>query len=266
MRSIQRGVSTLFLIAGILGITIAAASTYFIFAQNLDKKAKAINSFEDCAKLYPIMESYPEQCNTPDGKYFTRQLSVEEENRLVPPLDPSPSVKSGETANPDSIGANWKTYKDKISKFSLEYPPNLHESGDRTQMFLVKNTATPAEKLSYADQLVEIRVGNNVSRFNQYYDTSISQKVEGYGDFKIKNSLIDNNQAVEYGYDEAAEQRALQLNKEALESGKSVGSINFRKGLIINKQGTVIEISTNNYQGDFKQSFDKILTTIKFLE
>ena len=26
-----------------------------------------INSFEDCAKYYPIMESFPRQCNTPSG-------------------------------------------------------------------------------------------------------------------------------------------------------------------------------------------------------
>ncbi len=37
-----------------------------------------ITSFEECADAgYPIMESYPEQCRTPSGKTFTRQLSVE---------------------------------------------------------------------------------------------------------------------------------------------------------------------------------------------
>lgn len=34
-----------------------------------------IDSFEDCANAgYPIAESYPEQCFTPDGRGFTRQL------------------------------------------------------------------------------------------------------------------------------------------------------------------------------------------------
>lgn len=37
-----------------------------------------ITSFEECAKAgYPIMESYPEQCRTPSGETFTRQLSAE---------------------------------------------------------------------------------------------------------------------------------------------------------------------------------------------
>ncbi len=34
-----------------------------------------INSFEECAAAgYPIMESYPEQCRTPDGKNFVREI------------------------------------------------------------------------------------------------------------------------------------------------------------------------------------------------
>lgn len=32
-----------------------------------------VENFEECAKLYPIMETYPEQCRTPDGKNFTKQ-------------------------------------------------------------------------------------------------------------------------------------------------------------------------------------------------
>jgi len=38
--------------------------------------SEEINSFEDCAVAgYPIMESYPERCATPDGKSFTRDIS-----------------------------------------------------------------------------------------------------------------------------------------------------------------------------------------------
>ena len=33
-----------------------------------------IDSFETCAARYPILESYPEQCNTPDGKHFVRNV------------------------------------------------------------------------------------------------------------------------------------------------------------------------------------------------
>ena len=33
-----------------------------------------IDSFEECAKAgYPVMESYPPQCKTPDGRIFTQE-------------------------------------------------------------------------------------------------------------------------------------------------------------------------------------------------
>ncbi len=36
-------------------------------------KVGTINSFSECAAKYPVMESYPEQCRTPDGRVFTKQ-------------------------------------------------------------------------------------------------------------------------------------------------------------------------------------------------
>ena len=36
-----------------------------------------ITSFEECAKKYPVMTSYPPQCATPDGKHFTQDIGNE---------------------------------------------------------------------------------------------------------------------------------------------------------------------------------------------
>ena len=48
-----------------------------VFFSN-SRKVSLITSFQECANAgYPIMESYPEQCRTPSGKTFTRQLSVD---------------------------------------------------------------------------------------------------------------------------------------------------------------------------------------------
>jgi len=44
-----------------------------------------IQSFEDCAKKYPVMESYPAQCNSPDGRHFVQTLTDEEKKSLIPP-------------------------------------------------------------------------------------------------------------------------------------------------------------------------------------
>ena len=41
-------------------------------------KSQNINSFEECAAAgYPIMESYPERCNTPDGRTFTKNVTAQ---------------------------------------------------------------------------------------------------------------------------------------------------------------------------------------------
>ena len=37
----------------------------------------SISSFEECAKKYPVTESYPEQCRTKSGTYFTRNIGNE---------------------------------------------------------------------------------------------------------------------------------------------------------------------------------------------
>lgn len=90
------------------------------------------------------MESYPEQCNTPDGKHFTRELSDEEKQKLTPPLQPS--LKANENTyckyqiekpvvKPSKI-EGWNLYTGRIlmsscfPKFSIEYPSNWYRDGN----------------------------------------------------------------------------------------------------------------------------------------
>jgi hypothetical protein len=49
---------------------------YFGYDHGFEKAAVAgISNFEECAAAgYPIMESYPEQCRTPDGRTFVRKI------------------------------------------------------------------------------------------------------------------------------------------------------------------------------------------------
>jgi len=35
----------------------------------------AIADFDSCAKKYPVMETYPEQCRIPDGPTFTKEIN-----------------------------------------------------------------------------------------------------------------------------------------------------------------------------------------------
>ncbi|KKP41572.1 MAG: Periplasmic ligand-binding sensor protein [Parcubacteria group bacterium GW2011_GWA2_33_14] len=62
-------ISIIILVVFIIAILIGVI---FVFQNN---KIAVINSFEECALAgYPIMESYPEQCKTPDGRNFIRTI------------------------------------------------------------------------------------------------------------------------------------------------------------------------------------------------
>lgn len=56
----------------------------FILSQSDNRQAN-ISNYEQCvAAGNPILESYPEQCVTPDGRSFTRELTLEEQENLRP--------------------------------------------------------------------------------------------------------------------------------------------------------------------------------------
>ena len=70
-------------ITGIIIISVALllliGSTVGLFlAKNKPNKISSIQNFTDCEKAgYPIMESYPRQCRTSDGKSFTEEITSE---------------------------------------------------------------------------------------------------------------------------------------------------------------------------------------------
>lgn len=69
---------------GIL-IVLTIVAGLLLSLSNIAKQQRllSIGTFEECALAgYPIMESYPERCATPDGRSFTneKQLPVSNEN------------------------------------------------------------------------------------------------------------------------------------------------------------------------------------------
>jgi hypothetical protein len=173
MRSVQRGITTFVLIVGILGLSIAVVSAYFLFNQNKQHKISEINSFNDCAKHYPVMESYPEQCATPDGKHFTRELTEEEKQRLIPPSEPSPSVSSDETAN-------WDTYQNSVIGLSLKYPPTwLIKEEEKGR---VVNIFSPGTNENFPDINIVLteNSAHNENPDNEYMTEARAVEIAGY--------------------------------------------------------------------------------------
>ena len=77
---------TVLIISGIVLIGIIAA--VYVYTQSREEVAGAEpTTFEECAALYPVMESYPRQCLTPSGVSFVEE--VEE------PSEPAPVAEAG---------------------------------------------------------------------------------------------------------------------------------------------------------------------------
>jgi len=85
--------STLFLIA--LGLAIVAGLLLFVssYGKNM-RAALAVGSYEQCAAAgYPILETYPTQCRTPDGRTFVN--TKEQVTPIAPPSDSGTTTSGG---------------------------------------------------------------------------------------------------------------------------------------------------------------------------
>ena len=92
----------------LLVICVALLGGMFYFFPNQFGSKEDITTFEECAAKYPVMESYPEQCATPDGKHFTRDIGNElEKSDLIRITSPRP----GETiTNPLVVTGEARGY------------------------------------------------------------------------------------------------------------------------------------------------------------
>jgi len=59
----------------LLAAAIVGAAAYAWQMQSEETSTSSINSFRGCEQAgYPIMESYPRQCRTPDGRTFVEDI------------------------------------------------------------------------------------------------------------------------------------------------------------------------------------------------
>lgn len=74
-------------------IIVLGAAAYFIMLKPGEAPITDINSFEECISAgYPVMESYPRQCKTPEGKTFAEDIGNElEKSDLIKIDNPRPN-------------------------------------------------------------------------------------------------------------------------------------------------------------------------------
>jgi hypothetical protein len=85
-------------------IVLAGVGLYAQFYQQRSPLPKEITNFDDCEQAgYPVGESYPRQCWTPDGRNFVEEL----ESGIPPAL--GPITISGEMTCLPKVGAGAQT-------------------------------------------------------------------------------------------------------------------------------------------------------------
>ena len=69
-------------------ILLAAILAIVYFASVLTQTTERVNNFDECAAAgNPVMETYPAQCNTPDGRHFVQEIPPEDRWKVVPPAE-----------------------------------------------------------------------------------------------------------------------------------------------------------------------------------
>ncbi|OGE71298.1 hypothetical protein A2617_04535 [Candidatus Daviesbacteria bacterium RIFOXYD1_FULL_41_10] len=112
---------------------------------------------------------------------YVKQPTIKEDSQKVITESPAPSG-AGEIANPDLIGANWKTYTNDTYKFSLKYPPSYsieEKSGIDTKLFsIIIKSPSPTPGGGYPQPLVEVVVfendANDLSGWLNKHTTTLS--------------------------------------------------------------------------------------------
>lgn len=116
LKTIFVGIAVVF----ILGVVLSIWSFFWLskYAYNQNQRT-LISSFEDCVGAsYPVMESYPEKCKTPDGRNFVKNTSLEPiGNQVEKPTLSSCYVAgcSGEVCSDQKDAASSCLYKEEYA-------------------------------------------------------------------------------------------------------------------------------------------------------
>ncbi len=74
------------------GAVVAAGAAFGVFSA-VSRRNPPVTNFSECAaRGYPILETFPRQCKTPDGEAFTEYLgNIPEKADLINVESPGPS-------------------------------------------------------------------------------------------------------------------------------------------------------------------------------
>ena len=97
---------TFFLAVIFLAVILAGAAGIYFSTRVAEAPAPApeVLSFEDCeAAGYPVMESFPRQCATPDGRSYTEELTPTQLDALITYDNASSELITVSNPTPNSV-------------------------------------------------------------------------------------------------------------------------------------------------------------------
>lgn len=254
-----------FLVVAILAIAVASVAGYFSFSQNLSEKVAAINSFEECAKHYPVMESYPEQCNTPDGKHFTRELSEEEAKRQIQQMGKAPPAISQDYDET----SNWKTFYSVQKGISFKYPENFKVTESNNEI----DVSQDIEFTNFAPLLLYINIipddynGPNLYNYNPT-DTEKLLNLD-VGQEVVINGAEGQSYAKSFTYKRGSN---INIDNFQAKTFQNDNPWEFPKGtrekrLFIKRNSSLIQLGTYiDSQEVTEKKFNEILSTLKITQ
>lgn len=74
------------MLAVLLGLSLLIGFIVAFYVVQQTPQESPINSFEECAELYPVMESFPRQCAVPGGETFVEPIEVTPEPGIAPEI------------------------------------------------------------------------------------------------------------------------------------------------------------------------------------
>ncbi len=146
-----------------LGVTFALYPKHAVAPEPI--VSAPITSFEECKSAgYPVMESYPEQCRTPDGVLFVQEIETPIEEPVVPP-SPTSTVQSATFGTPFTLSVkSSSTFADGLMVTLIEINDSRCKpevqcvwAGELSPIFVVTGGAVGATR-------TEVRLGTETAQ------------------------------------------------------------------------------------------------------
>lgn len=90
------------IIIGLIALVISSRDEWFSGKSTQPTQTKTATNFDECVDLgFPIQESYPRRCATPEGQTFTEEIT----EPVIPEVPTNPKIRVKSPAANDSVSS-----------------------------------------------------------------------------------------------------------------------------------------------------------------